>query len=102
MSGETQDKLTKILEALKAKQYHHSSHPVLLSQSRQLLECYTDLTEGASHFFIWQTILDDALLDVRCTEYRIARSDLIEYKLDHAHKKLREIATRAKLIALGT
>ena len=100
-SSEPWEQLANVVGTLKAKLTDHHHQPVLQNQTRQLLECFTELNQRASDVSAWHAILDDLLCD-KCanSQYRITQSSLIELHLDQAQQGLRQIAAHAQHIAV--
>ena len=102
LSAQAREKLTAVLEALKAYLIAHHQQTVLLNKSRQMLECFTNLAQKASDISTWDTILDALLCDNSSERYRTAQVDLIEQNLNRAQQCMRQIATQAEQIAVPT
>jgi len=101
LSSEPREKFANVVGAFKAKLTYHHHQTVLQNQSRQLLECFTELNQRASDVSTWHTILDDLLCDKYAnSQYRITQSSLIELHLDQAQQGLRQIAAHAQHIAV--
>ena len=81
LSAEPREKLTDVLEMLKAKLIYHHPQTVLQNKSRQMLECFTNLMQKASDLSTWQTILDELLCDSHnSAQHRSAQFDLLKKK----------------------
>ena len=90
LSEESREKLTNVLEALKAKVTLHHHQSVLQNQLRALLECFTNLTQKTSDVSTWHTILDELLCNTTSSSvYRTTEAGLIEQHLDRANRSLR-------------
>ena len=100
LSAEAREKLTAVLEALKAHLIYHHQQTVLQNKSRQMLECFTNLVQKASDLSTWHTILDALVCDNSSESYRTAQVDLIEQNLNRAEQSMRQIATLAQQIAV--
>ena len=103
LSEESREKLTNVLEALKAKVTLHHHQSVLQNQLRALLECFTNLTQKPSDVSTRHTILDELLCNTTSSSvYRTTEAGLIEQHLDRANRSLRQIAKLAHQIAVPT
>ena len=56
-SSECREKLANVVRALKAKLTFNQHQPVLQNQTRQVLECFTELNQRASDVSTWHIIL---------------------------------------------
>ena len=103
LRGESWERLKKTLEALKAELAYHHRRSVLQNQTKQLQECFTDLTQKASDISTWDTILEELLSDRSSnSKYRNKQVDVIEENLDRANQSLQRLAALAQRVTVPT